>query len=465
MQEAAISGPQGSAIDPDTVCIGCGMDSSPDTMVICDSCEQGLHTACFGMLAVPDTDPWYCRGCTVLQQLAVGHQIITESPQNLHPGGTSAQPHHTQGLYLATIVSLGQVQKDATGCNRQVRLQSSLAPLPGSVCFYSKTQPFQSLQHVPQQSLKLSELLLQRPGASEVDITLASSRYGMFGTAAASAGLSSEAWLAGLDCAGEALRILAGSPRQAFICSSIGRSSSNTAAARSAESNRSQMAQQEQAGAVSSSRVCIGCNTSTSGKPMQHCPVCRQWSCSTPCGVSAGLVAACLQGRPQRQGAGQRWSCPNPHCGEHAVAATMTAPSSGPRRCKPQLPPAAAAPAPVHSSDSPLAQQQPSPGLVGPSHVQAPAMFPPGLGMTLPQPVYRTQHHADIPSHRTTPYTQQHRLHTHTTCRTGCCQDHHTSCCSLAAQGCGACLLRSHLCPHHLHQPPWPTHLCGRCQA
>jgi len=84
-------------------------------MVICGSCRQGFHTACFGMLAVPHADPWYCRGCTMLQQLAVGQQIITESPQNLHPGGTSAQPHHTQGLYLATIASMRQVQQDATG--------------------------------------------------------------------------------------------------------------------------------------------------------------------------------------------------------------------------------------------------------------------------------------------------------------------------------------------------------------
>jgi len=85
----------------------------------------------------------------VLQQLAVGQQIITESPQGLHPGGASAQPYHTQGLSPVTIypASLGQYpasvgQQDATGCNRQVHVQSSLAPLPGCVRFYSKSHHY-----------------------------------------------------------------------------------------------------------------------------------------------------------------------------------------------------------------------------------------------------------------------------------------------------------------------------------
>ena len=81
MQQAANAGPQCSAIDPDTICIGCGLDNSPETMVICDACEQGFHTACFGLPAVPDADTWHCKGCTGLQQLAEGQHIITESPQ------------------------------------------------------------------------------------------------------------------------------------------------------------------------------------------------------------------------------------------------------------------------------------------------------------------------------------------------------------------------------------------------
>jgi len=83
----------------DNVCIGCGRDNSLETMVICDACEQGFHTACFGMVAVPNADTWHCTGCSVLQQLAVGQHIITESPQLLYRGSASAQPHRAQGLY------------------------------------------------------------------------------------------------------------------------------------------------------------------------------------------------------------------------------------------------------------------------------------------------------------------------------------------------------------------------------
>jgi len=47
MQQAVTAGPQGDAIDPDAVCIGCGMDSSPDTIVICDSkASTLLASAC-----------------------------------------------------------------------------------------------------------------------------------------------------------------------------------------------------------------------------------------------------------------------------------------------------------------------------------------------------------------------------------------------------------------------------------
>lgn len=96
MQQAATSDPQeGSAIDPDTVCVGCGLDSSPATMVICDCCEQGFHAACFGMAAVPHADSWHCTGCSMLQGLAVGQQLVTESPQLLYRGSAAGQPHHT----------------------------------------------------------------------------------------------------------------------------------------------------------------------------------------------------------------------------------------------------------------------------------------------------------------------------------------------------------------------------------
>jgi len=100
-------------------------------------------------------------------------------------------------------------------------------------------------------------------------------------------------------------------------------------------------AQQEQQTDVArrcwASKTCMACNTYVAGKSMQQCPVCRQWSCSAPCrSGSAGLVAACLKGRPQTQGAGLRWSCPHPRCQEPEDTASATTlypavPPGGPR--------------------------------------------------------------------------------------------------------------------------------------
>jgi hypothetical protein len=70
MQQTTRSGTQGSAIDPDTVYMGCGLDSSPETMVICDCCKQRFHTACFGLQAVPDVAPGntHAAGCCISWQ-------------------------------------------------------------------------------------------------------------------------------------------------------------------------------------------------------------------------------------------------------------------------------------------------------------------------------------------------------------------------------------------------------------
>lgn len=64
----------------------------------------------------------------------MGHQLVTETPQSLYPGGDAAKPHHTQGLYLATIVSLGQMQRDDTGCSRQVRNKATATATTSKSC-------------------------------------------------------------------------------------------------------------------------------------------------------------------------------------------------------------------------------------------------------------------------------------------------------------------------------------------
>jgi hypothetical protein len=113
MQQAD-SQPQDSGIDPDTACIGCGQDSSPETMLICDSCEQGFHLSCFGLSHVPETETWHCLGCSSLQQLQVGSTVVIEATQLLY---SNTEPHHTQGLFPGAISSLGAMQQDS-GCYR-----------------------------------------------------------------------------------------------------------------------------------------------------------------------------------------------------------------------------------------------------------------------------------------------------------------------------------------------------------
>jgi len=76
------------------------------------------------------------------------------------------------------------------------------------------------MQDVPPPSRQRAQLLLHQSSVAASSITLTSFRFGMFGTAAAD--LSSEAWLVGPGCAANAMSILAGPPRQAFVCSSSG---------------------------------------------------------------------------------------------------------------------------------------------------------------------------------------------------------------------------------------------------
>jgi hypothetical protein len=385
MQQAD-SWPEGNAIDPDTVCISCGQDSSPDTMVICDGCNQGFHLACFGMSHVPETETWHCPGCSTLQQLQVGSTVVIEATQLLYKGST--EPHHTQGLFLATISSLGPMQQDGSGSYREVYVRSNRAPLQASVRYYSKTLPYKALQRVPLQSQQLATQLMQQPGTEELNIILSSSHYGMFGSAAASVVLSDEGWLAGPDCAADALRILAGPARQTYICNSSSSSSSKSAASRgrlralhnqsasSTVQTPAQLAPQPAAPAAQQDdRRCIGCKTIVPGRPMQHCAACSMWSCLAPCrGASAGPAAA--GGRPKRQGAGLQWSCPNPMCASPASHSCSVEPQ--------QLHDDALAEE-AEPSDDPTAPQEPpsSPTPADPNH-QQPSLPPQAPVMSAP---------------------------------------------------------------------------------
>lgn len=311
---------QGS-IDEDLVCVACGTDTSPEQLVICDSCDLGFHTSCFSLAAVPEGD-WHCPGCTALHQLCVGALVVTESPQNMYAAGSTgaAEPHHTQVLCYVRITALGPMDAGYDdGSMRQVQLLQTSAPLLGSARFYSKST-LQPLERVPQRTSEGAQQLYRTQGSATCTVTLCSSRYAMFGSPAAAVGASTEAWLAGPDCIQQAQQLLAGPARQMHLCSSGSSSGSSdsgsrapAAADRAAQAGVAPAATSAVAAAVAAGHVCVGCNTAAAGRPMECCSSCRLWSCRAPCGSSIAPAAG-SRGRSRRQGAGQRWHCPNPLC-------------------------------------------------------------------------------------------------------------------------------------------------------
>ena len=132
---AALQEDLGPAIDQDTACIACGSAEQPESMLICDSCQQGFHLSCFGLAAIPEEDEWVCGGCIALQNPQIGSSIVLESPQTLY--SDSADPHLTQGLFKGTIKSLGKLQQDSNCSYCQVQAEMDLAPIAESLKFYS----------------------------------------------------------------------------------------------------------------------------------------------------------------------------------------------------------------------------------------------------------------------------------------------------------------------------------------
>lgn len=224
---ADLQGDSGPAIDPNTACIACGSEEQPETMLICDSCQQGFHLGCFGLAVIPEEDQWVCAGCTVLHNLQPGTSILLESPQVLYADGSD--PHLTQGLFKGTITSLENIQQDSTCTFRGVQAEMDLAPVAGSLCFYSRST-FKQLVRPPKPSLQLAKQLYELPGAELSTIVLSSRRHNMFGSPAAAAGLATEAWCIGETVSiASALQALAQSPKQDYLLHSNSRRSKATA--------------------------------------------------------------------------------------------------------------------------------------------------------------------------------------------------------------------------------------------
>src|SRR5690242_15409216 len=124
----------GPAIDPETACLACGSQSRPESMLICDQCQQGFHLYCFGLPSIPEEDEWICQGCRELEGLSVGVHSVLEMAQQMYSGD---EPHFTQGLLSGSIVVLGNVQLDLIPPRREAQVLMEDAPISDSLRFYS----------------------------------------------------------------------------------------------------------------------------------------------------------------------------------------------------------------------------------------------------------------------------------------------------------------------------------------
>lgn len=91
------------------------------------------------------------------------------------------------------------------------RSKSSPQQRPCPRRFYS-SRTFKQLIRVPKATQELAAQLYVETGTTSQQITLSSCRYGMLGSAAAAAGVATEAWVAGADSAEVARQLLAAGP-------------------------------------------------------------------------------------------------------------------------------------------------------------------------------------------------------------------------------------------------------------
>jgi hypothetical protein len=152
----------------------------------------------------------------------VGQLIVLEMPQTLYNNGQD--PHFSQGFFKGTIARLGQLQQ---GMLRKVELQVEDALLPGSLAFYS-TSTYRRLQRIPPASRQLAEQLYQRTGSELCTVTVASGRYGLFGSCAAAADRATEAWVVGQNAVQRALQAISGPAKQLYLFNSSSGSSSSS---------------------------------------------------------------------------------------------------------------------------------------------------------------------------------------------------------------------------------------------
>lgn len=78
----------------ETRCVLCACDTDEATMLLCDRCDNGFHTACLGLSGIPLLEEWFCDDCflevssykqreqlKVLEQMSKDQTEIREPPR------------------------------------------------------------------------------------------------------------------------------------------------------------------------------------------------------------------------------------------------------------------------------------------------------------------------------------------------------------------------------------------------
>jgi hypothetical protein len=71
--------------EEDVICALCDKGTYPSKLVLCDECDQGYHTFCYGLESVPKGD-WVCASCVIKRKKAQPRlpAVLAKNPRNKH---------------------------------------------------------------------------------------------------------------------------------------------------------------------------------------------------------------------------------------------------------------------------------------------------------------------------------------------------------------------------------------------
>jgi hypothetical protein len=82
--------------EEDVICALCDKGTYPSKLVLCDACDQGYHTFCYGLESVPKGD-WVCASCVIKRKKAQPRlpAVLAKNPRNKHIEKKKVSPYAT----------------------------------------------------------------------------------------------------------------------------------------------------------------------------------------------------------------------------------------------------------------------------------------------------------------------------------------------------------------------------------